>query len=69
MDIDSRRIKTLQKKHDFNQEFSKKDLSILKKNNLKNKFKEIKKCNFFIVCVPTPIKSNKKPDLDPLILA
>ena len=69
LDIDSRRIKTLQKKHDFNQEFSKKDLSILKKNNLKNKFKEITKCNFFIVCVPTPIKSNKKPDLDPLILA
>ena len=69
LDIDSRRIKTLQKKHDFNQEFSKKDLSILKRNNLKNKFKEIKKCNFFIVCVPTPIKSNKKPDLDPLTLA
>ena len=31
LDIDSRRIKTLQKKHDFNQEFSRKDLLILKK--------------------------------------
>ena len=69
LDIDSRRIKTLQKKYDFNQEFTKKDLSTLKKSNLKNKFKEIKKCNFFIVCVPTPIKNSKKPDLGPLTLA
>ena len=68
-DVDSKRIKALQKRNDFNQEFSKKDLSHLKINNLKDKFEEIRKCNFFIVCVPTPIKKNKKPDLKPLISA
>ena len=68
-DIDSKRIKTLQKKNDFNQEFSKKDLTYLKINNLTNKFEEIRICNFFIVCVPTPIKKDKKPDLNPLISA
>ncbi len=68
-DTDSKRIKELQKKNDFNQEFSKNDLSHLKADNLKNKSGEIRECNFFIVCVPTPIKKNKKPDLDPLISA
>ena len=37
-------------------------------NNIKkiiftNKIKDIKKCNFFILCLPTPINNNKKPDL------
>ena len=68
-DIDSKRIKALKKKNDFNQEFSKKDLLHLKTNNLKNKVDKIKECNFFIVCVPTPIKKNKKPNLKPLISA
>ena len=68
-DTDSKRIKELQKKNDFNQEFSKNDLLHLKADNLKNKSEEIRECNFFIVCVPTPIKKNKKPDLDPLISA
>ena len=68
-DTDSKRIKELQKKNDFNQEFSKNDLLHLKADNLKNKSGEIRECNFFIVCVPTPIKKNKKPDLDPLISA
>jgi len=68
-DIDSERIKSLKKKCDSNKEFSKKDLNFLKTKNLKNKFQEIKKCNFFIVCVPTPIKKNKQPNLGPLILA
>ena len=34
-----------------------------------SKFNEIKKCNFFIICVPTPININKQPDLNALILA
>jgi UDP-N-acetyl-D-galactosamine dehydrogenase len=68
-DINSDRIKSLKKKFDYNKEFSKKDLYFLKTKNLKNKFQEIKKCNFFIICVPTPVKKNKEPDLGPLILA
>ena len=30
---------------------------------------DIKKYNFFIICVPTPININKKPNLNPLISA
>jgi UDP-N-acetyl-D-glucosamine/UDP-N-acetyl-D-galactosamine dehydrogenase len=68
-DTNFQRIKSLKKFHDFNLEYSKKELSSIKANNLKNKILEVKDCNFFIVCVPTPIKLNKKPDLAPLKLA
>ena len=30
---------------------------------------DLKSCNIFIITVPTPIDSNKKPDLTPLIKA
>lgn len=45
------------------------------KKTLKNKMKfslnldDLKKCNFFIVTVPTPIDKNKRPDLTPLYKA
>ena len=43
--------------------------NLIKKNkNLKQHFtsnvKNLSDCNFFIVCVPTPIKNNHVPDLD-----
>ena len=65
-DTNKTRINELKNKKDRNNEFSKKELV------LKNKFlfsfleKDIKNCNFFIICVPTPIFRNKKPDLKPL---
>ena len=68
-DTNFQRIQSLKKFHDFNLEYSKKELSYIKTNNLKNNILEVKECNFFIVCVPTPIKLNKKPDLAPLKLA
>jgi len=34
-----------------------------------NQLENLKKCNYFIVTVPTPIDKNKRPDLTPLIKA
>ena len=41
----------------------KKNFCNLKKIIFTNKILDIKKCNFFILCVPTPIHKNKTPDL------
>ncbi len=65
-DISEKRIKTLKNKIDINQDFSKKDLSKIKTSYLTSNINKIKNCNFFIVCVPTPITKSKKPDLLPL---
>ena len=67
VDINKSRIETLSKRIDTNCEFSKKKLSIINIKNLTTNFKKINRCNFFIVCVPTPINSKKKPNLKPLI--
>lgn len=67
-DVDNNRINNLKNKKDTNKEFL--------ANNFKNRkikftsnLNEIKNCNFFIVCVPTPITKNKKPNLNNLNLA
>jgi UDP-N-acetyl-D-galactosamine dehydrogenase len=62
-DIDKGRIHNLKKKIDTNKEFSRKKFNSLKKIIFTNKIKDIKKCNFFILCVPTPINKKKSPDL------
>ncbi len=61
-DINSKRIDYLKKGIDLNGEFKKKEI---KKKNLifSKKIEDINKCNFYIICVPTPITSTKKPDL------
>ena len=68
-DINKNRILNLKKNLDTTKEFTKKELKILRNAKLTSKFNELKKCNFFIVCVPTPININKQPDLKALILA
>ena len=68
-DINKKRILDLKKKVDVTKEFKKKDLNVLKKARLTYKIKDLKRYNFFIICVPTPIYINKKPDLKPLISA
>ena len=47
-DINTKRINSLKNQIDLNHEFKRKDL-----NN----------CNFYIICVPTPITNSKLPDL------
>ena len=59
-DINKSRIASLRKNIDFNNEFKKKDF-LKKKLIFTDKIEEIKNCNFYIICVPTP--KNNKPDL------
>ncbi len=61
-DINAKRVNLLKKGKDINNQFKKKDF-FKKKIFFTNKINEIKKSNFFIICVPTPIDSSKKPDL------
>ncbi|MBD1173855.1 nucleotide sugar dehydrogenase [Pelagibacterales bacterium SAG-MED01] len=67
-DTNKKRVENLNNKIDTNKEFSFKDFKN-KKINFTNNLQDIKKCNFFILCVPTPIFENKKPDLRNLNLA
>ena len=61
-DINSKRINSLKNQIDLNHEFKRKDL---KKKNLifSKEIKDLNKCNFYIICVPTPITNSKLPDL------
>jgi UDP-N-acetyl-D-galactosamine dehydrogenase len=62
-DKNRKRIENLKNKIDDNREFGPKKFDNIKKIIFTNKIKDIKKCNFFILCLPTPIHKNKKPDL------
>jgi len=68
-DINQNRVSSLKKLIDINKEFSKQDLKLKNGSRLTNNKKEISKCNFFIISVPTPIKKKFKPDLSYLIKA
>ena len=68
-DINNERIKNLKKKIDINNEFNKEEFKKIKKINFTNKVLDIQSCNFFILCVPTPIHGNKTPDLRNLTYA
>lgn len=61
-DIDKKRIEALRKKKDLNKEFSTKDF-FNKKIYFTNNSSELINANFYIICVPTPVNKNKKPDL------
>ena len=62
-DTNKERIENLKNKIDVNRECESKKFNNIKKIIFTNKIKDIKKCNFFILCLPTPIHKNKKPDL------
>ncbi len=64
-DINKERIETLKKKKDLNKEFKPKDF-IKRKIYFTDNSDELITANFYIVCVPTPIKKNKQPDLNNL---
>tara|TARA_B100000965_G_C19584400_1_gene755050 strand:+ start:580 stop:1779 length:1200 start_codon:yes stop_codon:yes gene_type:complete len=61
-DTNFKRIKQLKNKFDKNKEYKNKDFS---KRNIKfsNNFNDTKNCNFYIICVPTPISKTNLPDL------
>jgi UDP-N-acetyl-D-galactosamine dehydrogenase len=66
-DVNEYRIKELSKGHDASGEI---DDNILKQQTGKIVFTcnpgSIKKCNFFIIAVPTPVMPDNTPDLNPL---
>ena len=64
-DIKKSRIKELNKNYDENNQFTKNDLNEAK-INCTNSSTELKKCNIFIITVPTPVLVSKQPDLKPL---
>lgn len=70
-DMNTERVKTLMKGHDFTLEVA----DDLLQSALQNGFvctsdiNNIKECNFYIVAVPTPVDENNNPDLTPLYRA
>ena len=61
-DISKKRIEELRIKFDSNKEYLKKDF-VNKRIIFSNKSKNLKDSNVYIICVPTPIKKNRLPDL------
>ena len=68
-DINKKRVIDLSRGLDSTKEFKKKELFLINKKNLTHSIKDIRECNIFLVCVPTPINIKKKPDLSALISA
>ncbi len=65
-DNNKSRILNLSKKIDSNKEFPKKKLSLLNGSYFTDQLSMLKKSNFYIVAVPTPVRKNNIPDLDNL---
>jgi len=68
-DINEKRLEELRKWIDSTNEIVWDETEHLKKINFSSNFNDLKKSNFFIVTVPTPIDKYKKPDLTPVIKA
>lgn len=66
LDIDPRRIEELQNGHDTTLEVSKDELANSRNLSFTSEIEDTRKCNIYIVTVPTPITSSKQPDLKPL---
>lgn len=66
-DIDEKKILELRNGYDRTNEVKKYGLKYLKKIKFTTKVNDIKKCNVYIITVPTPVDINNKPDLKNLI--
>ena len=62
-DINKKRVLSLKKKIDVNKEFLSSDLVLKKNSFFSYDSKDLIKCNFFIITVPTPIKGKNIPNL------
>ena len=65
-DKDRERVKELNNFFDRNSEFENSDIKKSKNINFTNNENFLKDCNIYIITVPTPVKKNKIPDLNPL---
>lgn len=68
-DIDQKRIDELNSGHDYTMEITTKELGAAIGLNFTDNVENLKRCNVFIVTVPTPIDVYKRPNLTPLIQA
>ncbi|MCC5612860.1 nucleotide sugar dehydrogenase [Nostoc sp. CHAB 5834] len=68
-DVNQERVQQLSEGHDSTLEMSKEDLQGSKCLSLSSTVDDLKSCTVFIITVPTPIDSFKKPDLSYLIKA
>jgi len=68
-DINPKRIEELKKGKDVTREVSQADLMSAKQLTYSDNTEDIRDCNCFIVTVPTPIDSHKRPDLTLLRLS
>src|SRR4249919_67955 len=68
-DIHAARIAALRQGEDSTREVSAAELASSDKLKLSADPEDLRRCNVFIVTVPTPIDSAKRPDLTPLINA
>ena len=65
-DTNNSRIISLKKKKDTNKEIHSKELKLHNNSKITSNIKHLKKCNFFIITVPTPLKGQNIPDLSHL---
>ena len=68
-DISERRIKSLRHGVDHTKELSKRELESGTQLQYTNDVEALRGCNTYIVTVPTPIDSHRRPDLNPLVCA
>jgi UDP-N-acetyl-D-glucosamine/UDP-N-acetyl-D-galactosamine dehydrogenase len=68
-DINQLRIDQLKVGHDATLETESKELQDAKMLQFTTQQADLRSCNVFIVTVPTPIDSHKRPDLEPLLKA
>ena len=65
-DISERRIDELKQGKDRTREVSRDELEAASGLSFTNSLEDIRRCQVYIVTVPTPIDGNKQPDLSPL---
>ena len=65
-DIKAARIKELEAGHDSTLEVDSDELAAAKHLSFSSRLSDLKRCNVYIVTVPTPIDGFKRPDLQPL---
>jgi len=68
-DLNNTLVKSLKGDIDPNNEVSQQDLASAHELSFHNDIKNLKGCNVYIVCVPTPVDQNKVPNLTHLIKA
>lgn len=70
-DMNVKRVEALMKGHDATLEVSDELLQTAIKNGFEctSDLNRLKDCNFYVVAVPTPVDTNNRPDLTPLISA